>query len=86
MTKLKEGCFKKKRVRIIECDTLQISTKDVIPILNWRDFIWLLSDDKCVYKSHNTYYIVAPDVVWIYTLKHEQKNKNDIMEVKSNAK
>lgn len=57
---------KKKKIRIIECHSLDFVGKDIISIKDWEDFIWMLGDMEFIYRLKESYYIITAEVAWVH--------------------
>ena len=55
-----------KKIKVIECESMDFVGKDIINIKKWEDFIWLIQDDKAIYKLKNCYYIISNEVAWLF--------------------
>jgi hypothetical protein len=55
-----------KEVRVIETKSIELSTKDIICIKNFDDFLWLLGTGICLFKLNQCYYILTNEVIYIY--------------------
>jgi hypothetical protein len=56
-----------KKIRIIECSNIEFVGKDILTIRHWKDFLSLLRDEDIIYKIQKAYYIISPDVAWLYS-------------------
>ena len=61
----------KKKIRIIECDSIDLIGKDLIVIKDEKDFNWLLVNNAYVLKLKGTFYIIGNEVAWIYNGIHK---------------
>lgn len=66
MMKQSQYIQKKKKIRIIECHSLDFVGKDIISIKDWEDFIWMLGDMEFIYRLKESYYIITAEVAWVY--------------------
>ena len=62
---------KKKKIKVIECVSLDFVGKDIINLKDWEDFLWMLGDQEYVYMLKESYYIINSDVAFVYNGIHK---------------
>ena len=60
----------KKKIRIIECESIELSEKDIITLKKRADFDWMLKENNYVLKSQDSYYIIGESSVWVWNGIH----------------
>jgi len=60
----------KKKIRIIECESIELSEKDIITLKKRADFDWMLKENNYVLKSQDSYYIIGETVAWVWNGIH----------------
>lgn len=52
--------------RVVECGSIEISSKDIIYIKEEKDFCWLAHNYSTIFKSDKSYYLMSDSVVYIF--------------------
>lgn len=55
-----------KKLKIIECDNINITEKDIIEIKAFSDFLYLTRYCCFIFKKGPTYYLIWEEVAYIY--------------------
>lgn len=60
-----------KKIRVIECESIDLVGKDLIVLKDEEDFNWLVQSNEYVLKLKDTFYIIGNEFAWIYNGIHK---------------
>ncbi len=58
--------------QLINCSSIEFTSKGMVVIDKWEDFLWIVGNCVTIYKLQKSFYHIGPEVCYIYNLNGDK--------------